>query len=45
MKDNRNNKKKSQKSICKHKVAFFTLNSPPLTCDKEHAPEMQRKYR
>ena len=23
--------KQFQKSVCKHKVAFFTLNSPPLT--------------
>ena len=27
------NKTKKPKSICKHKVACFTLNSPPMTSD------------
>ena len=25
------NKKKCEESICKYEVAFFTMNSPPLT--------------
>ena len=35
-------KKKSQKSTCKHKVAFFTLNSPPLTRDTPNFSDMEK---
>ena len=33
--------KKSQKSICKRKLVFFTLNSPPLARD-ETCSKLQR---
>ena len=39
--------KERQESICKHKEAFFTLNSPPLTrdetCSKPFDKEKQRE--
>ena len=44
---NKKKKKKTQKSMFKHIVAFFTLNSPPLTrawCNMLQTLERRRKY-